>query len=166
MYDDDRTGSGGGYRRVLESVTEASIRSASVPEYGKTFRYSGGGHIGIPTSRRKEALRSKNERGKFARELRTARVFAHAGYRIDFTPKGAGTHDVFCNGIPADIKRLSSHNNIVRHARHATTRQGAKIVLFEFTKHTPEIQREIEKLARIGIHGKYFYRGENIIRDF
>lgn len=122
MHNDDRTGSGGGHG--LKAATGASLRAASVPEYGKTYRYTGGGHIGIPTSRRNEALRSKNERGKFAKELRTARVFAHQGYRIDFTPSGAGKHDVFCNGVPADIKRTASHSNIQKYARHATKKTG------------------------------------------
>ncbi len=126
-------------------------------EYDIVARYQGGNNAGHTV---------KNERGKFAKELRTARVFAHAGYRIDFTPKGAGTHDVFINGVPADIKQLSSHNNIARHARHATKRQGAKMVLFEFTKRTAEIEGELMTLKSKGIHGKYFYRGENIIRDF
>lgn len=163
---EDTSGSGGGHGSKIRAETAASRRRANVPEHGRSYGYAGGGSVSVPTSRRAEAGQTKNERGKLAKELRTARVFAHAGYRIDFTPKGAGTHDVFINGVPADIKRLSSHNNIVRHARHASNEQGAKMVLFEFTKHTPEIQREIDKLTRIGIHGKYFYRGENTVRDF
>lgn len=163
---EDTSSSGGGHGSKIRAETAASRRRANVPEHSRSYRYAGGGSVGVPTSRRAEAAQSKNERGKFAKELRTARVFAHAGYRIDFTPKGAGTHDVFINGVPADIKQLSSHNNIARHARHATKRQGAKMVLFEFTKRTAEIEGELMTLKSKGIHGKYFYRGENIIRDF
>ena len=163
---EDTSGSGGGHGSKIRAETAASRRRANVPEHGRSYGYAGGGSVSVPTSRRAEAAQSKNERGKLAKELRTARVFAHAGYRIDFTPKGAGTHDVFINGVPADIKQLSSHNNIARHAKEAVRKQGAKVVLIELSKRTPEIQKEIEKLSRNGIHGKYFYSDEKIIRSF
>lgn len=120
----------------------------------------------MPHSRRQEALKSKNERKKFASELRTARVFAQAGHKIAFTPHGASTHDVYCDGIPADIKKLSSANNIVRHAKHATRKQGAKMVLFEFSKQTPYIHKEVANIAAAGIRGKYFFSGNREIIDF
>nr|DAG21073.1 MAG TPA: hypothetical protein [Bacteriophage sp.] len=75
-------------------------------------------------------------------------------------------HDVFINGVPADIKRLSSHNHIVDSGKHATQNQGAKMVLFEFTKRTDKIQSKIEELSRKGIHGKYFFSDNKVIRSF
>lgn len=163
---EDTSGSGGGHGSKIRAETAASRRRASVPEHGGSYRYAGGGSVSVPTSRRAEAAQSKNERGKLAKELRTARVFAHAGYRIDFTPKGAGTHDVFINGVPADIKRVSSHNHIVGYGTHAVRNQGAKMVLFEFTKRTDKIQSRIAELSRKGIHGLYFYSDEKVIRNF
>lgn len=161
----DDTGSAGGGDRGLRASTAASERRADMPEYGAVYRY-GAGEVIVPKSRRDEALKSKNERKKFASELMTARTMAKAGYKITFTSKGAGTHDVYCNGVPADIKRLSSANNIARHARHAINSQGAKIVIFEFTKTTPRITSEIHDLTKKGIHGKYFYTDERKVRDF
>ena len=124
---------------------------------GRLFPYGDKGAVYLPDTRRNEGIRSKNERGILAKELYMARVFAKAGYEIVFTEDGANNHDVFFNGIPADLKRLSSHINIIRHAKYATRNQGAEWVLFEFTKETKEIYTELEKLGRRNIHGKYFF---------
>lgn len=120
----------------------------------------------VPHSRRQEALRSKNERKKLASELRTARVFAQAGHKIQFTAHGTTNHDVYCDGIPADIKKLSSANNIVRHAKHATRKQGAKMVLFEFTEHSAMTSQKLAKLSQLNIHGRYFHTDDKIIKSF
>jgi plastocyanin len=151
---------------TIKAETKASLRSESIAPYGTVVHYAGGGSITLPTSRRQEGIASKNERKKLAKELRMARVFAHAGYKIDFTPKGAGTHDVFINGIPADFKRLSSTNNIIKDAKHAISKQGAKLVLFEFTSRFKGMQQELNRLRDRGIHGKYFISKQNRIYDF
>jgi len=38
------------------------------------------------------------------------------------------------NGIAAELKRASSHNNILNYAKKAIFKQNAKIVLFEFVE--------------------------------
>lgn len=124
---------------------------------GRLFPYGDKGAVYLPDTRRNEGIRSKNERGILAKELYMARVFAKAGYEIVFTENGTDNHDVFIDGIPADLKRLSSHINIARRAKYATRNQDAELVLFEFTKETPEIHRELDKLKAKNIHGKYFF---------
>ncbi len=92
-----------------------------------------------------------------------ARKYAKAGNTIEFTAKGAGNHDVYFNGIPAELKKLSSHNNIVNEAKDAVRKQGAKIVLFEFTKLSEKHYKEINKLSqKYNIHGKYINPGGTI----
>lgn len=162
----EATGSEAGHGSTIRESTEASDRRAAAQEYAEHYKYAGGGEVAVPYSRRQEALKSKNERKKFASELRTARVFALAGHKVEFTPHGAANHDVYCDGIPADIKKLSSANNIVRQAKHATRRQGAKIVLFEFTQESHLIQKELTNLTEAGINGKYFFSDKHKIMEF
>lgn len=147
----------------IRPTTAAALRRHTVPPMSKVYEYPSGGRIEIPLSRRREALASKNERAKFAKELLISRVYAQAGAQIIFTPQGAGTHDIFYNGIPAEIKRISSHNNILKEAHSALKKQGAKIVLFEFTKETPQIHNKISELKRKGYHGHYFFSGRKTI---
>lgn len=133
---------------------------------GVCYPYGEGGEVYLPEARRKEGIRSKNERLILAKELRMARVFAKAGYKIVFTENGANNHDVFIDGVAADLKRLESHNHIVRHAKHATRNQGAELVLFEFVQETDKTHREIEKLKEKDIHGKYFFSRNGVVYDF
>ena len=133
---------------------------------GVSYPYGERGEVYLPETRRNEGLRSKNERNILAKELRMARVFAKAGYKIVFNETGTGTHDVFINGIAADLKRLEGHNNIVRRAKKAVNLQGAELVLFEFTQETKEIYTELEILTRKDIHGKFFFSRSGIVYDF
>ncbi len=133
---------------------------------GRLYPYGDKGAIYLPDARRNEGIRSKNERSILAKELYMARVFAKAGHEIVFTENGTDNHDVFIDGIPADLKRLEKHINIIRHAKYATRNQGAELVLFEFTKETQSIHDKIEELKRKGYHGKYFFSGSENVHDF
>lgn len=95
-----------------------------------------------------------------------ARHFAKSGNSIVFTSAGASNYDITFNGIPAELKRLSSHNNIRKEAKSATKDQGAKIVLFNFPTSSPEIHKELNKLSAKGIHGKYYFGKSGKIHDF
>lgn len=162
----EATGSEAGHGSTIRESTEASDRRAAAQEYAEHYKYAGGGEVAVPYSRRQEALKSKNERKKFASELRTARVFALAGHKVEFTPHGAANHDVYCDGIPADIKKLSSANNIKRHSKHAIEKQGAKLVLLELTARSKNTGHELAKLSAKGIHGYYFYSYKRKIMKF
>lgn len=140
----------------IKSSTKAGLRGESTTPFSDVFRYPSGGLVEVPHSRRAEA-KSKNNRNILAKELRMARIFAHAGDKIVFTPKGAGNHDVFCNGVPAELKKTGSANHIVHHAEKAVAKQGAKIVLFEFTKDNKDIRDKIAELRRKGYKGKYYF---------
>ena len=89
-------------------------------------------------------------------------VFARSGYRIEHLPEqpGVSSPDVTINGLPADLKRVSSHNNIVRHAVKAVKKQGAKEVLFQVDTMTDEVRREFGLLKKMNIKVRYFVTGE------
>ena len=69
------------------------------------------------------------------------------------------------NGIAAELKRASSHNNILNYAKKAIFKQNAKIVLFEFVEMSGGIWNELNKMKRIGIKVKYFTSSDKIIFD-
>ena len=88
-----------------------------------------------------------------------ATVFANNGYRIQMLPEvpRVSSPDVLIDGVTADLKKLSSHNNMVKHAKKATRQQGANLVLFEIQKESQKIYDAIKRLERENIKGKYFF---------
>ena len=105
------------------------------------------------------------------------RQFADFGFQIEHLEEitGQSSHDtnvvsfgkhtsiVRVNGVQAELKSLSSRNNIRRHADDAVGKQGAEIVLFEFTKreNKTSILNEIKMLSNRNIHGYYYFTGDN-----
>ncbi len=153
------------FRHIADALQQPPSHTPTSPP-GYRYPYGERGEVYLPETRRREGLKSKNERNKLAKELRMARVFAKAGYKIVFNETGTGTHDVFIDGVAADLKRLESHNNIKHRAKRAIYEQDAELVLFEFTKETKEIYIELEKLTRKDIHGKFFFSGSGSVYDF
>ena len=68
-----------------------------------------------------------------------------------------GSYDCLINGLKADLKQLSSHNNIHKQASNAIHKKKADIVVFEFTNDTPEIRREINALKERGYRFIYYF---------
>lgn len=127
------------------------------------FNGASGGYLATHCDRSGAAEANKNERQKYEKEAEMCRVFARGGYRIEHkaeTP-GVSSPDVTIDGKPADLKRLSSHNNIVRHAVKAVRKQGAKEVLLQIDNMTDDVRRELSKLKKIGIRAKFFVTGED-----
>ena len=126
------------------------------------FNGSNGGFLATHQARKEAGEINKNERKKYEKELEMCQVFARSGYRIEHLPEqpGVSSPDVTINGLPADLKRVSSHNNIVRHAVKAVKKQGAKEVLFQVDTMTDEVRREFGLLKKMNIKVRYFVTGE------
>jgi hypothetical protein len=122
------------------------------------FNRNNGGYLAVDKGRAAHSEVSKNERAKFEKEYAMAMVFAQNGYRIKMLKEmpRVSSPDVTINGIPADLKKLSGHNNIVRHAKEAVRKQGAKIVLFEFDAMTDAMHKQLNILKEMGIKVRYF----------
>jgi hypothetical protein len=120
-----------------------------------------GGYLVIDKERIEHSKISKNEKAKFDKEYAMTMVFAQNGYRIEMLKEvpRVPSPDVTINGSKADLKHVSSHNNIVRHAKKAIQKQGAEIVLFEFENNTKKIQEELDKLKIDGIKVYYYFTG-------
>jgi hypothetical protein len=131
------------------------------------FNSENGGYLVVNKQRIAHSQASKNERIKFDKEYSMSMVFAQNGYRIEMLEEipGVSSADVRINGVLADLKRVSSHNNMTSYAKKAIKRQGAKAVLFEINAMTHEIQDELVKLKNLGIHVKYFITGRNKVID-
>ena len=97
-------------------------------------------------NRIKESEINKQERAKFNKEHSMCRTLAN-GHKIEYRETVQGSFDIYFDGIPGDLKKLKSHNNIHKHAKHAINNQGAEIVVFEFEKMNV---KTIEELKKIG----------------
>lgn len=125
------------------------------------FDESTGGYLVTDKARIQYAAQNKQETVKYEKEKHMCLTFAKAGDAVRHlreVPR-VPSPDVTINGTPADLKSLSSHNNIVKEAKKAVYHQGADLVLFEFSKQSDKIAKEISNLSRMGIHGKYYYKG-------
>jgi hypothetical protein len=126
------------------------------------FNRENGGYLTVDKERIAHSKVSKNEKAKFDKEYAMSMVFARNGYKVEMLKERSGfsSSDITINGAKADLKRVSSHNNIVKDAKKAVRKQGAEMVLFEFEKETKEIYSEIKKLSGKNIHGRYYFTGE------
>jgi hypothetical protein len=123
------------------------------------FNRDNGGYLTVDKQRIEHSKISKNEKEKFAKEYAMSMVFAQKGYKIEMLRErpGLSSSDITINGIMAELKKTSSHNNILKYVKKATRKQGAEIVLFEFEKNTKEIQLELLELQKTGIKVHYFF---------
>ena len=128
---------------------------------------STGGYLVIDRRRIVQGSINKQEIEKFEKERDMCIVLAKNGYTVEYLEDRQGSYDIYLNGIPADLKSTSSHNNMVKYARKATREQGAKIVVFEFEKETDMMHAEIRRLQSKAIRGKYYFsRKKDIVYDF
>lgn len=158
------------YAFVRQNISPAEDIRKSWDEYTSLgiewqkdyFNGSNGGFLATHTQRIKNGNTNKQERQKYEKEMEMCKVFARSGYRVEHHAErpGISSPDVVINGKPADLKRLASHNNIVRHAEKAIRKQGAKVVLFQFDANTPEIHMELNKLRKKGRRVYYFFTGK------
>lgn len=126
------------------------------------FNDQNGGYVISHKNRVAKAKVNKQETAKYKKELSMAKVFAGTGHRIELLDEitGISSPDAIFNGLKADFKSLSSHNNIIRDAKKAIYKQNADIVLFEFTNDTPKIHLEILKLRKMNIKAYYYFTGK------
>jgi hypothetical protein len=145
---------------LKEAITQYNSYDSKDWEKSYFDKFSGG-YIVANKQRIEHSNTSKNEKAKFEKEISMSKIFAKTGYKIEMLEEmpRIPSPDIKIDGLLADLKSVSSHNNIVKDAKKAVRKQGAEIVLFEFEKETKEIYIEIKKLLRMGIHGMYYFTG-------
>jgi len=143
------------------------IRKAAIQKYNSYgdewerayFDEYSDGFVVINKQRIIHSNTSKNEKAKFDKEFSMSKIFAKSGYKIELLEEipRIPSPDARINGILADLKKISSHNNIVKEAKSAVYKQGAEIVLFEFENNTKKIHEELDKLKRMNIKAYYYF---------
>ena len=109
---------------------------------------------------------SKQELMKYEKESEMCKVLATNGHvvrHVNDAELSDGSYDAVVDGVKADLKRLSSANNIKREARRATKRQGAEMTIFQFDNDTPQIRNVLAELKRKGFKFMYFFTGSTEI---
>ena len=144
--------------RVKFNSYESEWEKAQFDEYR-------GGYLVVSKKRIEQGNLNKQEKEKYNKEYNMCLTLAQNGNQVEYIKMTEGSFDIYLNGICADLKKTSSHNNLLDYAKKAVYNQGASIVVFEFERETVEIYAEIEQLKRMGIHGRYFFTGkENMIQ--
>lgn len=133
-----------------------------------------GGYVATEIDRIRFSEKSSNEKRKYEKEKGMCIDLAHMGFQIEHLSEVSGISSsdvrivrsppgsiIKINGEYADLKALSSANNILRHGKDAIERQGAAKVVFKFS---PAIDKsrmnsEINKLKNRNIHGIYYFEG-------
>lgn len=133
-----------------------------------SFRLDSGGSITVEDDRIANANKNKQERLKFVKEHRMCRTLAAGGFNVvllNEIPR-VSSSDILIDGVKADLKATKGANNIGKYGKKAINKQGANLVIFEFEEITDDVHKELNKLAKRGIHGKYYKKGETAIQAF
>ena len=116
-----------------------------------------GGYVIVDKQRIKQGNINKQEIEKYNKEYNMCLTLAKNGYKVEYLKIIEGKFDIYLNGISADLKKTTSHNNMLDYAKKAIYKQGAKIVVFEFESDTKKIQEELDKLKRMNINVFYYF---------
>ncbi|MCL2312336.1 MAG: hypothetical protein FWC41_07770 [Firmicutes bacterium] len=71
-----------------------------------------GGYLVVERERITQSLMNKQEKAKFKREYNMCLILAKNGYAVEYLKDKPKSYDILLNGIPADLKKTTSHNNI------------------------------------------------------
>lgn len=92
-----------------------------------------GGFVVTHKERIESGNKSPNEHEKFQKEQTMCKDLAEQGHKVEHLSdngrKKGQTYDVNFDGEHADLKSVTSHNNIEKYVRHAVREQGAKTVI-------------------------------------
>ncbi len=126
-----------------------------------------GGYVVVNRGRISHSKKSKKEKTKYEGELYMAKVFARDGHEIEMLDEDSRElrNDANIDGVPAEMKRIITSNNIERAAAKAKYKQNARIVLFQFDKDDERIRLDLLKLQRKGYNVLYFFTEEGKVRE-
>lgn len=142
-------------------------------EWEKTyFDRDTGGFVVTDKERIESSNESKNDKAIFQKELEMNIDLARQGHKIEYlSDKGrrkGQTYDIHFDGKNADLKSVSSHNNIEKYVRHAFKNQGAKMVIVRI-ENKADKAKCLTKLhnakSKYGRKILYYYESEKILRE-
>jgi len=106
---------------------------------------------------------NKQEMAKYNKENEMCKHLADNGHNVvhlDDRKLSDGSYDILLDGKKAELKSLSSYNNIVREGKSAIKKQGADLVVFRFDTLSAKAKSYLKDLAKAKIHGCYYVRGQ------
>src|SRR5690606_13433571 len=114
--------------KTFTDYSEKLYRSFDNKWKREFFNDKNGGYLVIHKNRITASKINKNELQKFEKEYRMVKNLANSGYRIEMLEEvpRISSPDMLFNGIKADLKSVSSHNNIIKYADDAINKQGAE----------------------------------------
>lgn len=143
------------YGRQMRRLEVETIRQEYLDTKGEHifFDERTGGYVIANVGRYEQRLKSKQEQLKFDKEIGMCRVLATNGRRVILLDEDVrvSSPDILLNGKTAELKKLSSHNNILKEAKDAIRKKNAQFVVFEFEERTDAIWRELQKLRALNI---------------
>ena len=125
--------------------------------------FEGGGSLTVLAERTNEGLASKSNIEVYRKEKKMSRILAKNGHEVTLrqSSKKGDTYDVDIDGGKADLKWLTSPKYMMKHAKKATTQQGAQKTIFMLNGRFGKYRGAIRKLQTKGYHG-YYIRGEKV----
>lgn len=143
--------------------------SSTPNEYSMTYESENGGTVYTEESRIEQSKINKQEKAKYDKEHEMCKHLADNGHNIihlDDTKLTDGSYDILMDGKKADLKSLKGASNIHREGKSAINDQKAEYVIFRFDSISPNVHKELNKLASDGIHGFYYQKGTDGLYEF
>lgn len=157
-----------GGRGAYNSISGAGGGNSS-NGFSKTYVSRNGGSVYTEASRIEQAKMNKQEMAKYNKEHEMCKHLADNGHNVvhlDDRKLKYGSYDILLDGKKAELKSLSSYNNIVREGKSAIKKQGADLVVFRFDTLSAKAKSYIKDLAKAKIHGYYYVRGQKGLECF
>lgn len=136
------------------------------------FDHQTGGYVVTHKDRIRSGKSSKQEAEKFRKEQDMCRELAQRGHKVehlsDKTRKKGQTYDIRYDGKKADLKSVSSHNNIEKHVRKAVREQGASTVIVRVENSANRV-KAIKALhdakRKYGARIVYYHQSDNTLHE-
>ena len=134
-----------------------------------------GGYVVTSKNRILESAKNNQTQSDYSKEKSMATTYASWGFQIehleDMKQKGGnpdvrlnrrGPH-IRVNGQLADLKRVESEKKVYDRGRDAITKNGAKIVMFEFAfpREGKVWRKRLNALKDNNWHGYYYFTGDD-----
>ncbi|GHT16982.1 hypothetical protein AGMMS4956_20240 [Bacteroidia bacterium] len=115
-----------------------------------------GGYLVVDNERIEQSKVNKQEMEKYKKEYNMCLTLAQNGYKVEYLKMTENSFDIYLNGISTELKKTTSHNNLVDYAKKAVNKQEAKLVVFELETMNAETMKEMLKLKVMNIPVKYY----------
>lgn len=158
-----------GSRGAFMGGSSGSVGGDSSIGYDKTYESENGGTVYTEKSRIEQSQINKQEKAKYDKENDMCKHLADNGHTVihlDDTKLTDGSYDILMDGKKADLKSLKGASNIHREGKSAINDQKAECVIFRFDSISPNVHKELNKLASDGIHGFYYQNGADGLYEF